>query len=100
MSKVEKTMKKSALFIAFSWLLLMVFTVVSANAENISAHTPTSKNMVVAVAGSYGSHRSIVAKYIVKKDVVNLSITRLKKTLYKFYICFSSHRHIKYCAAK
>ncbi|AES64596.1 hypothetical protein MtrunA17_Chr2g0290811 [Medicago truncatula] len=46
MSKVEKTMKKSALFIAFSWLLLMVFTVVSANAENISAHTPTSKNMV------------------------------------------------------
>jgi len=46
MSKFEKMVKKSALLIAFSWLLLMVFTVVSANAEKISAHTPTSKNMV------------------------------------------------------
>ncbi|WJX23018.1 hypothetical protein P8452_12265 [Trifolium repens] len=38
--------KKTVLLIAFSWLLLMVFTVVSANTENISDHTLTSKNMV------------------------------------------------------
>jgi hypothetical protein len=46
MNKVEKMVKKTVLLIAFSWLLLMVFTVVSANTENISDHTLTSKNMV------------------------------------------------------
>lgn len=46
MDKVENMVKKTALVIAFSWLLLVAFIAVSTNAENSSVHPPSSKNMV------------------------------------------------------
>ncbi|KAG4946047.1 hypothetical protein JHK87_042054 [Glycine soja] len=44
--ELEKIVRKAALIIAVSWLLLVAFIVVSANADNTKIHPPTSKNMV------------------------------------------------------
>lgn len=44
--ELEKIVRKAALIIAVSWLLLVAFIVVSANADNTKIHPPSSKNMV------------------------------------------------------
>ncbi|CAJ1962767.1 unnamed protein product [Sphenostylis stenocarpa] len=64
--------RRTALIIAVSWLLLVAFTVVSANVDNTKGHPPTSKHMVYypqGAAGSYGSQSSNVGKYVVEMDV-------------------------------
>ena len=68
MSKVKNMVKKTALAIAFSCLLLMAFIAISANAESTSGHPPTSKNMVYYPQGK-----------------VNMPL------------CFSTHHHLVYC---
>ncbi|RDX68063.1 hypothetical protein CR513_52989, partial [Mucuna pruriens] len=47
--KVDKMVRKAALIIAVSWILLVAFIVVSANADNTKVHPPTSKHMVLLV---------------------------------------------------